>query len=636
MAKLKENQMTRSTSQALYKYVPNRWIDFYFSSNKRGYTAFVKGWSSVPIEDINKKRLLRKVSNVVHSYQKQCGSIIEGGEARCTKDFANEISPDTYTVLTPRVSETDRAISGYISPSIFFCEKCHQIRRFKRESQYSYIMDKKCVKTNCGGNLVQLRDVYYCRCGWAGEVSIGDCDYHPDKPLLMRIKDHKYECSVCHRTTIIFRKCPWCGERLMPNNVLDSAQSFVKSFSVIDLLDEKMDSFLSEEQDGSKIITANYLSLLSKDEFVKTVKYGREAQIEYQQLESQKIFQNFISEGWTEEQAKKIAESMAKMKNDDPVAKAVKKTTGYITDISRLDQFAETVLEYNTIKNSEDVVSLADAVARSRELNTHPNSDIYFEIARKYGFLSVQASDKIPFIQCAYGYTRGFVDTASAPKGSPVVLVGFPDEMPEKKTVYATKLRTEGVLFELDHIKVLKWLRRNGIIEDNDLPVDFNNEAEVRAWFINNVDNSQIEPFALLSEDTPITYYVYRLIHTISHTLIISAAEICGLDKNSISEYIFPAIPAVFIYCQNTQGFNIGALFSIFEMYFEKWIDGALKIATECIFDPICAEHEAACSGCVYTNEISCQHFNHDLDRTLLIGKYDRENEKRFWGFWEE
>ena len=610
MAKLKENQVTRSTSQALYKYVPNRWIDFYFSSNRRGYTAFVKGWSSIPLEDINKKRLLRKVSNAVQSYQKQCGSIIEGGESRCTKGFASEISPDTYTVLTPRVSETDRAINGYISPSIFFCEKCHQIHRFKRESQYSYIM--------------------------AGEVSIGDCDYHPGKPLLMRIRDHKYECSVCHRTTIIFRKCPECGERLTPNNVLDSAQSFVKSLSVIDLLDEKMDSFLSDEQDGAGIITANYLSLLSNEEFIKTVKYGRETQKEFQQITYEKMLQEFISQGIPEEYAKTAAESMVKTKDNDPVAKAIKKTTGYITDTSKLDQFAEAVLEYNTIKNSEDVLLLSDAVARSRELNTHPNPDIYFEIARKYGFSLVQASDKIPFIQCAYGYTREFVDTATAPKGGPVVLVGFPDETPEKKTVYATKLCTEGVLFEFDHVKILKWLKKNGVIRDSDLPVDLDDKVELRAWFINNIDTSQIEPFSILSEDMPVTYYVYRLIHTISHTLIIAAAEICGLDKNSLSEYIFPAIPAVFIYCQNTQGFNMGALFSVFEMYFEKWMDGALKTASECIFDPICVEHEAACAGCVYTNEISCQHFNHDLDRTLLIGKYDKETGKRFWGFWED
>ena len=636
MAKLKENQVTRSTSQALYKYVPKRWIDFYFSSNRRGYTAFVKGWSSVPLEDINKKRLLRKVSDAVLSYQRQCGTIVEGGESRCLKDFASEITTDTYTVLTPRVSETDRAINGFISPSIFFCEKCHQIHRFKRESQYSYIMDKRCTKPNCGGNLVQLRDIYYCRCGWAGEVSIGDCDYHKGQPLLMRVRDHKYECSVWHRTTTIFRSCPECGERLTPNNVLDSAQCFVKALSVIDLLDEKMDSFLSDEQDGAAIITANYLALLSDSEFEKTVKYGRENQKELQQLTFDSLYQKFLSQGMPEEYAKMAAESMAKMNADDPVANAIKKTSGYITDTSKLGPFAEAVLEFNTIRNSEDVLLLSDAVERSRELNTHPNPDVYYEIASRYGFSSVQASDKIPFIQCAYGFTREFVDTATAPKGGPVVLVGFPDETPEKKTVYATKLRTEGVLFELDRVKILKWLVKNGVIEANALPVDINDEVEVKAWFVNNVDTSLIEPFSILTEDNPITFYVYRLIHTISHSLIIAAAETCGLDKNSLSEYIFPAIPAVFIYCQNTQGFNMGALFSIFEMYFEKWMEGALKTASECIFDPICVDHEAACAGCVFTNEISCQHFNHDLDRTMLIGKYDKETGKRFWGFWED
>ena len=637
MADLKENQMMRSTSQALYKYVPKRWIDFYFSSNRRGYTAFVDGWSSIPLEDVNKKRLLRKVSDAVKSYQKQCGSHIEGGETRCIRDFASDISPDTYTVLKPRISEKDRAISGYISPSVFFCEKCHQIRRFKRASQYSYIMDKRCTKPGCGGNLVQLRDIYYCRCGWAGEVSIGDCDHHKGQPLIMRIKDHKYECSVCHRTTPIFRKCPWCGERLTPNNVLDSAQSFVKSLSVIDLLDEKMDSFLSEEKDGAEIIAANYLGILSDADFKKTVKHGRENQQELQKMNYEMFYKKFIDDGLPEEMAKMAAESMCKIKSNDAVSNSVKKLNGLITCSERINEFAESVLEFNTIKESEDVVLLSDAVERSRELNTHSNPDEYFVMAKRYGFSNIQASDKIPFIQCSYGFTREFMDNASAPKGNPVVLVGFPDETPEKKTVYASDLKTEGVLFEVDKIKILDWLLKNGIIEESELPVDLTDDTEVKAWFVNNINSSLIEPFSLLDEeDDPITYHVYRLVHTISHTLIISAAEICGLDKNSLSEYIFPSIPATFIYCQNTQGFNMGALFSIFEMYFDKWLDTASKVASECIFDPICVDHEAACAGCVFTNEISCQHFNHDLDRTILIGKYDKEADKRFWGFWEE
>ena len=126
------------------------------------------------------------------------------------------------------------------------------------------------------------------------------------------------------------------------------------------------------------------------------------------------------------------------------------------------------------------------------------------------------------------------------------------------------------------------------------------------------------------------------MIHTISHTLIIAAAEVCGLDKNSLSEYIFPNVPAIFIYCQNSQGFNMGALFSVFEMYLDKWLDNSYQAAKECVFDPVCREGDAACTGCIFTNEISCQHFNHDLDRNLLIGKMDKKTETRLYGFWED
>ena len=132
------------------------------------------------------------------------------------------------------------------------------------------------------------------------------------------------------------------------------------------------------------------------------------------------------------------------------------------------------------------------------------------------------------------------------------------------------------------------------------------------------------------------TFYVYSLIHTLSHLLIRSAAGLCGLDKNSISEYVLPGVPAVLVYCQNSQGFNLGALFNIFEAYFDKWIENAYNSAKKCIFDPVCIERYKACTGCLFLNEVSCQHFNHDLDRSLVIGSVDRANSTRYWGFWEE
>ena len=118
--------------------------------------------------------------------------------------------------------------------------------------------------------------------------------------------------------------------------------------------------------------------------------------------------------------------------------------------------------------------------------------------------------------------------------------------------------------------------------------------------------------------------------------MIRAAAEIGGLGKDSLSEYIFPGIPAILIYVQNSQGFNLGSLFNTYEAYFDKWVLRANRTAQKCVFDPICIERHKACTGCLFLNEVSCQHFNKDLDRSLVIGYVDKQTKKRIVGFWEE
>ena len=146
-----------------------------------------------------------------------------------------------------------------------------------------------------------------------------------------------------------------------------------------------------------------------------------------------------------------------------------------------------------------------------------------------------------------------------------------------------------------------------------------------------------IHPFSIIDETaSKETYYIYRLIHSLSHLLIRAAADIGGLGKDSLSEYIFPGIPAVLIYCQNSQGFNLGSLFNTFEAYFDKWMNRAYSNAQKCIFDPICIERQKACTGCLFVNEVSCQHFNKDLDRALVVGHVNRETQQKTTGFWEE
>ena len=169
-----------------------------------------------------------------------------------------------------------------------------------------------------------------------------------------------------------------------------------------------------------------------------------------------------------------------------------------------------------------------------------------------------------------------------------------------------------------------------------DLPVDESDDG-IKIWFLDNIHPNQILTFSEISENenNNITKRVYTLIHSISHALINEAAEICGLDKSSLSEYILPNIPAVFIYCANSQGFNMGALYSAFQTQFDKWLKMAKEHVKKCIFDPVCISKEKACAGCLYLNEVSCKHFNKDLDRSYLCGYFDNQTKRKLKGYWE-
>lgn len=296
-----------------------------------------------------------------------------------------------------------------------------------------------------------------------------------------------------------------------------------------------------------------------------------------------------------------------------------------------IDRLAEMILEYSMVKELKDHVTLESAIAIAQLLNTNANPESFRGIAKRFGIANVRACDKIPFVSCSYGYTR-----VKSEYEDGVQLHAFKEEKNGRKNIYASRMDTEGVLFEFDRKAILKWLIMNEFIDSGSAP-NLGSEEAVKLWFVNNIRPEEIHPFTTISEEiSPETYYVYRLVHSISHLLIRAAADIGGLGKDSLSEYIFPGIPAVLIYVQNSQGFNLGSLFNTFEAYFDKWLLRADNSAQKCVFDPICIERYKACTGCLFLNEVSCQHFNKDLDRSLIIGHVDKQTKKWVSGFWEE
>ena len=108
-----KRQMKRGKNQALYKYLPETWIDFSVRGDERKqYIAKVERWNSERLDGINAPRLIRTVDKAVRSFANLCTS---PGALPPVIGFGTELTKDTCDVLTPLVSDEERGIVARIS-----------------------------------------------------------------------------------------------------------------------------------------------------------------------------------------------------------------------------------------------------------------------------------------------------------------------------------------------------------------------------------------------------------------------------------------------------------------------------------------------------------------------------------------
>lgn len=621
-------QMKRGVSQALYKYLPESWIDFPVRGDERyNYIAHVKRWNSEKLDGINKRRLIRVVNQAIETF----GSVrYDGAPIDNTVGYGAGLTMENCNVLNPKHDGDERGVVAELSPLTFYCSKCHHVYEFKDAD--SYLRNRKC--RHCHIELKQFRQIYFCKCGFASDkhpIYCRKCKSSENITWSGKLADYNFRCTKCGAKIPMIKMCDSCGMRLVPKVALDPAQYFAYSLSLIDIIDEKMERFISETTYGPFLAVACWLGIISRAELDEVIVKGITSDPEAFEKKYQESYDMFILAGLDSASAENAAKIIASRDCGSKYLDIANNLSGQIlASQESMRRSSEAFLEYMFVKELKDRSSLKDAKTISRLLNTNANPEEFEAIADKRAVADVQVCGNIPFVSCSYGYTR----EKSEPEQG-VILHAFREEHNGIKNIYATKLNTEGVLFEFDRAKILRWLIKNEYISIDELP-DLGDESSVKLWFVNNIRPEVIKPFSRIEPQNAATYYVYNLIHTLSHLLIRSAAGMCGLDKNSISEYILPSVPAVLVYCQNSQGFSLGALFNIFEAYFDKWMNAAYSSAQKCIFDPICIERYKACTGCLFLNEVSCQHFNHDLDRSIVIGTVDRSSGTRHYGFWEE
>ncbi|MCC7543047.1 MAG: hypothetical protein IT379_42920 [Deltaproteobacteria bacterium] len=187
-----------------------------------------------------------------------------------------------------------------------------------------------------------------------------------------------------------------------------------------------------------------------------------------------------------------------------------------------------------------------------------------------------------------------------------------------QKWLPAAEVRGEGIFVELDEKSVVEWENRPKVIERTTALLRAF-EAEGRGEF----------PGAR-----------FYLLHSLAHLLLTAISLECGYAASAIRERIYcqaPGIPgeppmAAIMLTTGTTG-SEGTLGGLVEEgrrlrhhLCEAWDLGRL-----CSNDPVCAAHDpsaessdrrtegAACHGCLYIAECSCERFNRYLDRALVV-----------------
>jgi hypothetical protein len=138
--------------------------------------------------------------------------------------------------------------------------------------------------------------------------------------------------------------------------------------------------------------------------------------------------------------------------------------------------------------------------------------------------------------------------------------------------------------------------------------------------------------------DLPVRRLVFGLIHSLSHAAMRAATRYAGLERTSLSEYIFLPLLGTVVF-DNSSSFKLGGLETLVRDHLSAFLNALADDAMTCLYDAQCIDHKGACHGCIHSPEISCRFFNHGLSRSFLIGGHapwvDVATNRQIVGYWQ-
>jgi hypothetical protein len=198
----------------------------------------------------------------------------------------------------------------------------------------------------------------------------------------------------------------------------------------------------------------------------------------------------------------------------------------------------------------------------------------------------------------------------------------------------ATEVFGEGVLVRFDEDRVRAWEER---------PVVLDRGKRLLAGFTKRFSKEDATKFPGVR---------YFMLHSLSHLLMNAMSLECGYSASSLGERLYcapatdPTPMAAILILTGSSGAE-GTLGGLVEQgrRIQHHLNRAIELGRLCSNDPICAHHVpdendpterylegAACHGCLYVAEPSCERFNSYLDRALVIPTLGNDPGLAFFG----
>ncbi|MBM7854316.1 hypothetical protein JOC37_000689 [Desulfohalotomaculum tongense] len=610
--------MNRGKQQVLYNYLPGTTFDY----DGGNVICIVTDIDGIEERNINEKRILQEIGRYIYGTSSNPrwskGRVIGFPDK---KDF--------YSDYNGFIFEEPENVRFDIFPLVFRCIKCGRVYQYESHEKLKARNPGVICNHNCGdnGRLRQIYHVFVHQCGEIEPLSIPyGCNKHGynhialDERRSQKARDFRWVCLKCNAEIApVFKRCVKCSSKGKEDcsMVLTPHRANLTYYPHYIRLVDVGDGISVADIDKKKWIMSEYLglrsprSVLTKEERNKMETYERE-------LKNPELPEP-VKE-YLEEELTKIK---SKIEKDNDIGKI--NTEGI--DDTGFTELSEYTFVLNKLKN-ENISQRAERLRKER-----PGSEGILlaaeDAVKKFGFEDIHLIEEFPVITAVFGYTRVSFEPVDNRNGRNIetVIKAFPRRRDGRVPVYVDRGGTEALLFRLDPLAVTEWLKGNG------LSVNLYNsdKAKLKMHYLQNIAN--IDRYAMLNEEDEVTYYVFNLLHSLSHCFIGAASLISGFEKMGMAEYIFPRELSFVIYSNKTV-FTIGGFHTLFEQslaeLMEKCLDPELRL---CVYDPVCISKGGSCHGCMHLPEITCSYFNRQLGRVFLYG--GELNGRKIKGFWE-